>query len=140
MVPVAVTAAESVEKLRAWAAGRCLDASRPGIYTRGAAEPAPRRSPRQPAWQQLTSVHGPQLCGVVTQTEHPPMRQIWLELSRASLPFVLTPDGAFRLANPQAWCPGRLHLVEYSPSTSSTIVAIAVTPVRHNEQATECNR
>ena len=38
VVPVAVTAAESVEKLRAWAAGRCLDASRPGIYTRGTAE------------------------------------------------------------------------------------------------------
>ena len=35
VVPVAVTAAESVERLRAWASGRCLDASRPGIYTRG---------------------------------------------------------------------------------------------------------
>jgi ATPase family associated with various cellular activities (AAA) len=40
VVPVAVTAAESVEKLRAWAAGRCLDASQGGIYTRGAAESA----------------------------------------------------------------------------------------------------
>jgi hypothetical protein len=39
VVPVAVTAAESVERLRAWAAGRCLDASRPGVYTRGAPEP-----------------------------------------------------------------------------------------------------
>ena len=39
VVPVAVTAAESVEKLRTWAAGRCLDASRPGVYTRGATEP-----------------------------------------------------------------------------------------------------
>jgi hypothetical protein len=38
VVPIAVTAAESVERLRAWAAGRCLDASRPGIYTRGAVE------------------------------------------------------------------------------------------------------
>ena len=38
VVPIAVTAAESVERLRAWAAGRCLDASRPGIYVRGAAE------------------------------------------------------------------------------------------------------
>jgi hypothetical protein len=38
VVPVAVTAAESVEKLRAWAAGRCLDASRGGIFLRGAAE------------------------------------------------------------------------------------------------------
>ena len=33
--PVAVTAAESVERLRNWAAGRCLDASRGGIYARG---------------------------------------------------------------------------------------------------------
>jgi hypothetical protein len=40
VVPVAVTAAESVERLRAWAAGRCLDASTPGVYTRGAAPPA----------------------------------------------------------------------------------------------------
>jgi hypothetical protein len=32
---VAVTAAESVERLRNWASGRCLDASRPGIYARG---------------------------------------------------------------------------------------------------------
>jgi hypothetical protein len=41
VVPVAITAAESVERLRAWAAGRCLDASRAGVYTRGAAGPAP---------------------------------------------------------------------------------------------------
>jgi SpoVK/Ycf46/Vps4 family AAA+-type ATPase len=34
IVPVAVTAGESVEKLRAWAAGRCLSADRPGLYTR----------------------------------------------------------------------------------------------------------
>jgi hypothetical protein len=39
VVPVAVTAAESIEKLRAWAAGRCLDASLPGVYRRGAAPP-----------------------------------------------------------------------------------------------------
>ena len=32
VVPVAVTSAESVERLRNWASGRCLDASRPGIY------------------------------------------------------------------------------------------------------------
>jgi hypothetical protein len=43
VVPVAVTAAESVERLRAWAAGRCLDASRPGVYTRGAVPPATTR-------------------------------------------------------------------------------------------------
>jgi SpoVK/Ycf46/Vps4 family AAA+-type ATPase len=32
VVPVAVTANESVERLRGWASGRCLDADRPGIY------------------------------------------------------------------------------------------------------------
>jgi len=32
IVPVAVTAAESVERLRSWASGRCLDAAQPGIY------------------------------------------------------------------------------------------------------------
>ena len=34
VVPVAVTAGESVERLRQWAAGRCLSADRPGLYTR----------------------------------------------------------------------------------------------------------
>lgn len=34
VVPVSVTAAEQVEKLRSWASGRCLDASSPGIYRR----------------------------------------------------------------------------------------------------------
>ena len=43
VVPVAVTAAESVEKLRAWATGRCLDASHPGIYSRGTPETKPVR-------------------------------------------------------------------------------------------------
>lgn len=32
VVPVAVTAAESVERLRTWASGRCLSANQPGIY------------------------------------------------------------------------------------------------------------
>ena len=32
VVPVAVTAAESVERLRTWAGGRCLSADSPGIY------------------------------------------------------------------------------------------------------------
>ena len=32
VVPVAVTAAESVERLRQWASGRCLDAEGGGIY------------------------------------------------------------------------------------------------------------
>jgi SpoVK/Ycf46/Vps4 family AAA+-type ATPase len=35
IVPVAVTAGESVERLRSWAGGRCLSADRPGLYTRG---------------------------------------------------------------------------------------------------------
>lgn len=35
VVPVAVTAAESVERLRNWASGRCLCADMPGIYSRG---------------------------------------------------------------------------------------------------------
>ena len=32
VVPVAVTSAESVERLRSWANGRCLSANEPGIY------------------------------------------------------------------------------------------------------------
>ena len=32
VVPVAVTAAESVDRLRNWASGRCLSADQPGIY------------------------------------------------------------------------------------------------------------
>ena len=34
VVPVAVTAAESVDRLRTWASGRCLSATQPGIYRR----------------------------------------------------------------------------------------------------------
>ncbi len=34
IVPVAITAGESVERLRNWAAGRCLSADRAGIYSR----------------------------------------------------------------------------------------------------------
>ena len=33
VVPVAITAAESVARLRTWASGRCLSASQPGIYS-----------------------------------------------------------------------------------------------------------
>jgi len=43
VVPVAVTAAETVGRLREWASGRCLDADRPGIYTNGGAKPKRRR-------------------------------------------------------------------------------------------------
>jgi hypothetical protein len=45
VVPVAVTAAEQVERLRAWASGRCLGASAPGVYRRDG-EPAPRPARR----------------------------------------------------------------------------------------------
>jgi hypothetical protein len=34
IVPVAVTAGEAIERLRTWAAGRCLSADRPGLNTR----------------------------------------------------------------------------------------------------------
>ena len=34
-----MTAGESVEKLRSWAAGRCLSADRPGLYSRNGAGP-----------------------------------------------------------------------------------------------------
>jgi SpoVK/Ycf46/Vps4 family AAA+-type ATPase len=34
VVPVARTSAESVERLRTWASGRCLSANEPGIYQR----------------------------------------------------------------------------------------------------------
>jgi SpoVK/Ycf46/Vps4 family AAA+-type ATPase len=39
IVPVAVTAGEAIERLRTWASGRCLDADRPGLYTRGSTRP-----------------------------------------------------------------------------------------------------
>ena len=43
VVPVAVTAAEQVDRLRTWASGRCLSASTSGIYSRSeAAKPARR--------------------------------------------------------------------------------------------------
>ena len=44
IVPVAVTAAESVERLRTWATGRCLSAEQSGLYSRSAAtSDGPRR-------------------------------------------------------------------------------------------------
>jgi hypothetical protein len=39
VVPVAITAAEQVERLRNWASGRCLSAAAPGVYRRDG-EPA----------------------------------------------------------------------------------------------------
>ena len=45
IVPVAITSREQVERLRGWAAGRCLSASQPGIFTLGVAEPVPSGTP-----------------------------------------------------------------------------------------------
>jgi hypothetical protein len=52
VVPVAVTAAESVERLRQWASGRCLDAEAGGIYRAngtGAVVKPSRRVRRDPS-------------------------------------------------------------------------------------------
>jgi hypothetical protein len=50
VVPVAVTAAESVERLRTWASGRCLSASVPGVYRRDGEQTRPgRRVQRGPS-------------------------------------------------------------------------------------------
>jgi hypothetical protein len=43
VVPVAITASESVERLRTWASGRCLSAQQAGIYQRDDAGSKPRR-------------------------------------------------------------------------------------------------
>jgi hypothetical protein len=49
VVPVAVTASESVGRLRNWASGRCLNADAPGIYVRKRATAAkPARQVRRP--------------------------------------------------------------------------------------------
>lgn len=44
VVPVAVTATESVDRLRQWANGRCLDADRPGVFQWDNPQPPSRRS------------------------------------------------------------------------------------------------
>ncbi|MCH9791186.1 MAG: AAA family ATPase [Planctomycetes bacterium] len=44
VVPVAVTAAESVTQLQSWASGRCLSANQPGIYQQAQKKPRSRRS------------------------------------------------------------------------------------------------
>jgi chloramphenicol 3-O-phosphotransferase len=51
VVPVATTAAESVDRLRTWASGRCLAASAPGIYLRDGQPPLrpSRRVQRDPS-------------------------------------------------------------------------------------------
>lgn len=45
VIPIAATSAESINRLRDWASGRCLNADSPGIYTRQA--PATHASRRQ---------------------------------------------------------------------------------------------
>jgi len=50
VVPVAVTAAESIDQLRAWASGRCLCASHPGVYNHAdTSTKARRRVSREPS-------------------------------------------------------------------------------------------
>lgn len=49
VVPIARTAAESVERLRAWAHGRCLSADQPGVYARPARGRAGRRALSDPS-------------------------------------------------------------------------------------------
>jgi len=50
IVPVAATAAESVERLRAWASGRCLSADSPGVFNRdGEPELKPARRVVRPS-------------------------------------------------------------------------------------------
>ena len=46
IVPVAVTSAESVERIRKWASGRCLSADKPGIYRRETPSETRRRVSR----------------------------------------------------------------------------------------------
>jgi hypothetical protein len=43
VVPVAVTAAEAVDRLRTWASGRCLSADQGGLYQRDSNKPSARR-------------------------------------------------------------------------------------------------
>ncbi|QDU27230.1 hypothetical protein ETAA8_23160 [Anatilimnocola aggregata] len=51
IAPIAVTAAESVERLRTWASGRCLAADQPGIYEHGANPATTRRKVSRSAQQ-----------------------------------------------------------------------------------------
>jgi len=49
VVPVARTAAESVERLRTWASGRCLDADQAGVYQRDAGSGKRRKVSLRPS-------------------------------------------------------------------------------------------
>lgn len=48
VVPVARTSAESIQKLRQWASGRCLSADQGGIFSNGTAASASRRKVSRP--------------------------------------------------------------------------------------------
>ncbi|MFH5806925.1 AAA family ATPase, partial [Alienimonas sp. DA493] len=58
VVPVSVSGAESLDRLRRWASGRCLDAEAGGVFRPGghaAGEPdAPRRRTARPAKQNFS--------------------------------------------------------------------------------------
>ena len=56
VVPVAVTAAESVERLRQWASGRCLDAEGGGIYRANGAGYARSPAARSAATRRTTDL------------------------------------------------------------------------------------
>ena len=49
VVPVATTAGESVERLRSWASGRCLDAEKGGIYQHQKGSGSRRKVSRDPS-------------------------------------------------------------------------------------------
>lgn len=49
VVPVAVSAAESLQRLRSWASGRCLSADKAGVYRASAARTPRRRLPLDPS-------------------------------------------------------------------------------------------
>ncbi|MEZ6126873.1 MAG: AAA family ATPase [Planctomycetaceae bacterium] len=49
VVPIALTAGESVDRLRTWAGGRCLSADQPGICRSSTPSPRPRRANRTPS-------------------------------------------------------------------------------------------
>lgn len=49
VVPIAMTANESVDRLRKWASGRCLSANQPGIYQSGGTSKQRRRVSRDPS-------------------------------------------------------------------------------------------
>ena len=49
VVPIATTAGESVDRLRSWANGRCLDAEKGGVYQSGKSSTSRRKVSRDPS-------------------------------------------------------------------------------------------